>query len=333
MDKVKDRAQDVGTDGSVGRLDLGTATDADAAAPTTPGADRSSRPSRRGLGLGDEICAIAEKYGARTNKTEFATSLRGRTLPKDRYLGYIAGCYPVVVGFNRGLVHSLRKVDHVRDSIFLNSLAAQLQEEQFHNQLWRTMLGVYDIDAAALYRALEGYMAGFTTEDLDRLTRGVLAALRSDLENVSPGIFPDPVFPEPVLALYHHMWMTGSYDGIPFWEHYGGQYGMEVMILDFVSTSFYPGIVGNPELDLGPKTTTWWKEHARQGAPAGQRSTEEKHLELAKIALNRRDMPSEARAQVRMRAEDTLRLFTATMISHDQDKSFFSINAYRSCKD
>lgn len=325
VDKVKNTVGD----SVIERSGMRVTDDVSDVVPSTLSPDRPNRRSKQRSGLGDEICSMAEKYGARTNSTEFATSLRNRMLPKDRYLGYIASIYPVVVGFNRGLVHSLRKVDHVRDSIFLNALAAQLQEEQFHNQLWRAMLGVYEIDAAALYRVLEEYMAKFTTKELDRLTRDMLAALRSDLDNVSPGIFPDPVFPEPVLALYHHMWMTGSYDDITFWEHYGGQYGMEVMILEFVSTSFYPGIVGNSKLDLGPKTTAWWKEHARQGSPTGKRSTEEKHLELAKIALNRRDMGSKARDQVKMRAEDTFRLFSAIMISNDLDKCSFSINAHR----
>lgn len=284
---------------------------------------------RRGRGLGDDICTLARRYAERGNRTEFVSSLRDRVLAKDRYLGYIAACYPIVVGFNRGLVSSMPKVDHVRESKFLNALARQLQEEQYHNGLWRKMLSAFSIDHAALYRALEEYMGRFAPAELDRMTEGVLAALRADLQNIAPGVFPDPVYPEVVLALYHHMWMTGSYDNITFWEHYAGQYGMEVMIFDFVSTSFYPGIVGNPELDLGPDTTVWWGEHARQGAKPGQRSTEELHLELAKRSLNRSQSAHRIGPQVCARAEDTMRLFTATMIFHDRDKGSFPTDMFR----
>lgn len=287
----------------------------------------SAETSRRGS-LGNEIQAMARQYGDECNATEFATSLRKRVLPRDRYQGYIVAIYPVVVGFNRGLLASLRKVDHVRDCLFLNALAKQLQEEQYHNGLWRSMLSAFDIDHALLYRVLEEYMARFGDAELDRMTEGVLQSLRGDLQNVAPGVFPDPVFPEPVLALYHHMWMTGSYHDISFWEHFAGQFSMEVMIFEFVSTSFYPGIVGNPELDLGPKTTAWWAEHARQGAKPGQRSSEERHLELAKLSLDRSQAAHRIGPQVSKRAEDTMRLFAAAMICHNRGKGSFPTHMF-----
>ena len=291
----------------------------------------SSRVRRREqqTGIGDDICTLARRYGEACNRTEFATSLRERALPKDRYVSYIAACYPVVVGFNRGLLASMPKVDHVRDCIFLNALAKQLQEEQYHNRLWRSMLSAFSIDHTALYHALEEYMVRFDNAELDRMTEGVLQSLRDDIENVAPGVFPDPIFPEPVLALYHHMWMTGSYDKIAFWEHYAGQYSMEVIIFDFVSTSFYPGIVGNPELGDVPKKTTWWVEHARQGGEPGRPSSEERHLELAKHSLNRSQAAHRIGPQARARAEDTMRLFTATMIFHNRDKGVFPTHMFR----
>lgn len=332
VDQLGKTARLVDTDETVARIDL------DRGVASTPPIPQIGQPSRlnrrreRRHGVGDEICAVAKVYGVRANHTEFATSLRRRELPKSRYLGYIAGCYPLIVGFNRGLIQSFAKVDHVRESTFLGRLARQLEEEQAHNQLWRRMLAAFGIDDGALYQALEQYMANFSPTDLDRMTERMAATLASNLENVAPGIFPDPVFPEPVLALYHHMWMTGRYDHITFWEHFAGQYGMEAMIFDFVSTSFYPGIIGNLELDDGPRTTNWWKEHARQGAEPGKRSSEEMHLEFGKIALNRSRLPSDVWPQVRRRAEDTMRLFTATMIFHDRNKGSFSIDPYRSCK-
>ncbi len=281
--------------------------------------------------IGDDICKLAQSYGAECNRTEFASSLRDRVLATDRYLGYISAIYPVVVGFNRGLLASMPKVDHVRESRFLKALARQLQEEQYHNGLWRSMLNAYSIDHAALYRELEEYMARFAAAELDQMTEGVLQVLRTDLQSVSPGIFPDPIFPEPVLALYHHMWMTGSYDDISFWEHYAGQYSMEVMIFDFVTTSFYPGIVGNSVLDHGLKTTEWWGEHARQGAEPGHKSSEERHLELAKHTLNRNQSANQIGSQVCMRAEDTMRLFAATMIFHNLEIGSFPIDRFRCC--
>ena len=157
--------------------------------PVSPPVQSSGRQT----GLGDSTCTLAQRYGERCNQTEFATSLRDGVLAKERYLGYIAACYPIVVGFNRGLVSSMPKVDHVRESDFLNKLARQLQEEQYHNGLWRSMLSAFSIDHAALYHTLEEYMARFAPAELDRMTEGVLAALRADLQNIAPGVFPDPV--------------------------------------------------------------------------------------------------------------------------------------------
>ena len=90
--------------------------------------------------LGDALWEIAGRYAQLTNRTEFAQTLRSLSLTLSRYLGYISAMYPIVVGFNRALIRSISKVDHVRQCEFVKALAEQLQEEQWHNQLWRDHL-------------------------------------------------------------------------------------------------------------------------------------------------------------------------------------------------
>lgn len=280
--------------------------------------------------LGDTIWTLARWYAAKMNESQFATDLRDWKLPRERYLSFVAGMYPSVVGFNRALIRSITKVDHVRRSIFVKALAEQLREEQSHNQLWREKMDAYGLDHAALYDAFESYMARFTTAELDSMTLDVLDALTEDLGNVAPGCFPDAEFPEPVLALYHHLWMSASNDDIDYWEHYASQSSIEVIIFDVVSTSVYPGVCGNPELDGGPVSLRWWSEHARQGAPEpGMRSDEEKHLELAQIMLNRNDIPAMLERRVATRADDTMRLFAATLLYHDLVPDGFPVDRYR----
>jgi len=155
-------------------------------------------------------------------------------------------------------------------------------------------------------------------------------ALGEDLGNHSPGCFPDAEFPEAVLALYHHLWMSASRDDVDYWEHYASQSAIEVIIFDVVSTSVYPGIVGNPTLDAGPVSQQWWREHARQGAAEpGMRSDEEKHLELAQLMLNRGEIPAMMERRVANRADETMRLFAATLLYHDRESVEFSTDRYR----
>jgi len=278
--------------------------------------------------VGDTVWDLVLRYTVHANESEFGVALRNRELPKPRYLGYIAAMYPIVIGFNRALIKSLAKIDHVRQSTFVRALAEQLYEEQGHNQLWRGKLRTFGIDHEALYRTLEGYLADFSAAELEHMTKGVLAHLQRDLTDVAPRCFPEPPFPEPVLALYHYLWMTASLESIPYWEHFACQAAMECAIFEVVSTSIYPGVVGNPELDVGPATTVWWKEHSRQGSESGKRSEEEKHLELSRHALNRNDQANELATQITARVEDTCRLFAGTFICHDSDKIGFSLEPY-----
>lgn len=279
--------------------------------------------------LGDEVYSLGRQYAEDANNTEFATALRDQTLPRDRFLRYVAAMYPIVIGFNRALIRSMSKVDLVLECVFVKALAEQLQQEQTHNQLWRQMLDVYGLDHGAMYRDLQQYMKRFSPAHLDQMTQDLSDALADDIENVSPGVFPQPAFPEPVLALYHQLWMTASYEDFDYWEHYASQFAIEVIICDVVSTSIFPGVVGNEALEDGPSSFEWWKEHAKQGgAELGDRSAEEKHIELAKIMMNRSQFAASISDRVLVSAERAMRLFVATMVFHNRGREPFPIDRY-----
>jgi hypothetical protein len=280
-------------------------------------------------GIGNQVWDLAQKYSSRINESELATSCRNLTLPKERYFGYVAAMYPIVVGFNRALIRSIAKVDHVRQYQLVKYLSEQLREEQMHNSLWRSKMDKYGIDHEKLYTDLETYLAQFSDEELDSMTEQVIAALREDVTNVSPGIFPDPVVPEPVLALYHHLYQSATDPDVDYWEHFACQSAVEYIIFDVVSTSVYPGVSAREDLNLGAATVRWWEEHARQGSEiSGKRSDEEKHLEMSKIALNRTPRPNEIADRILARAEDAMCLFAGSAICHDADKTVFSVRPY-----
>ena len=100
--------------------------------------------------VGDLVVEVARRYAAQMNESEFATLLRSRKLDRRRYVAFIASLYPCVIGFNRALIRSIAKVDHVLHSSFIKNLAQQLEEEQTHNQMWRTKLDVFGVDHQAL---------------------------------------------------------------------------------------------------------------------------------------------------------------------------------------
>src|SRR5206468_6278464 len=126
--------------------------------------------------VGDLVVDVARRYAAQMNGCEFATLLRSRRLDRRRYVAFIASFYPCVIGFNRALIRSIAKVDHVLHSSFIKSLAEQLHEEQTHNQMWRTKLDIFGVDHQALYWDLSDYLGLFSTVERERITRAVLAA-------------------------------------------------------------------------------------------------------------------------------------------------------------
>lgn len=279
--------------------------------------------------VGELIADLAQRYAGQMNGCEFATQLRGRRVERRRYIAFVSSLYPCVIGFNRALIRSISKVDHVVHGGFVKALAEQLEEEQVHNQMWRTKLDVYGVDHEALYWDLTDYLARFSPAELERMTREVLLALTRDPEDVAPGAFPDAPFPEPVIALYHHLWMSASYDDIDYWEHFASQCAVEMVIYNVVSNTVLPGVRGNPELDSGPATLRWWTEHARADvAEAHVKSDEEKHLEISRIALNRSETANSLRDVVLARAEETLRLFAATLTCQSTLSQQFPLERY-----
>lgn len=278
--------------------------------------------------VGDLVVDVARRYAAQMNGCEFATLLRSRRLERRRYIAFIASLYPCVIGFNRALIRSIAKVDHVLHSGFIKSLAEQLHEEQTHNQMWRTKLEVYGIDHEALYWDLTEYVSRFSTAELERMTRDVLAAVTKDATNWTPGAFPDAPFPEPVLALYHQLFMSATYDDVDYWEHFASQSAIEMTIYSVVTTTVMPGVQGHPELDGGPATLRWWTEHAKAENSNGARTDEEKHLDMSRIALNRSETANSLKEAVVARAEDALRLFAAAMACQITESDRFPLERY-----
>lgn len=279
--------------------------------------------------IGDQVGELAHRYAGRMHDSPFATDLRARKVDKRRYVSFLCTMYPAVVGFNRALIRGIAKVDHVRHASFVKALAEQLQEEQAHNQLWRVKLELFGVDHEALYGDLVDYLERYSTAELDRMMEDVLSDVRLDLTDGASGRFPGAIFPDAVLALYHHLWMTASRDDIGHWEHFASQAGMEMVIYDVVTTSILPGVLGHSELDLGTGSTQWWREHGQVPGVRGLSKTdEEKHLELSRLALNRSETANAVAHLVVARAEDTLRLFAASLLAQEAGASRFPLDRY-----
>jgi hypothetical protein len=195
--------------------------------------------------------------------------------------------------------------------------------------MWRAAMDLFGIDHARIYADFRAYVSSMSREELDRRTAGVLDALTADPSDVAPGFFPDAPFPEPVIAICHFLWTSASTEQVHYWEHFASQSGIEMVIFDVVSGTVLPGVVGNRELDLGLASTQWWREHGRLPTDTnGTKSDEEKHLELARIALNRSDSAREYRDAIVARAEDTMRLFAATLVAQASATTAFPIDRY-----
>jgi hypothetical protein len=279
--------------------------------------------------VGDIVANLGKRYAAEMNSSPFAVAIRQRHLPRRSYVAFIATMYPIVVGFNRALIRSIAKVDHVRHSSFVRKLALQLEEEQAHNQLWRAMLEVFGVDHEALYEDFEEYMEGFSPDELDRQTHDVLTGVRRNLDAGTNARFRDSLFPDAVPALWHQLWTSAADDAVAYWEHFASQAGIEMVIYDVVTASILPGVVGHPELDRGLASTHWWMEHGALAEPSVRaRTDEEKHLALSRAALNRSETANALSADVASRAEDTMRLFAATLIAQRPHDHAFPIERY-----
>ena len=291
--------------------------------------DQKSRPDSRER-AGDVVSELARGYAARMNDCGFAHALRERRISREQWISFISALYPAVVGFNRALILSIAKVDHVRNSVFLGALAEQLKEEQAHNQLWREKLRRFGVDHEKLYSDLESYRARFTAAELDAMTAKTLAAVTDDLARGNEGNFPDAIFPDAVLALCHLLGTSATNEKVGYWEHFASQAGIEMVIWGVVSATVLPGVLGNPELDIGPVTTQWLREHGQvAGTKSDVRTDEEKHLDLSRIALNRSDEANADVALVGARAESAMRLFAASFICQDRAVGRFPLSRYR----
>ena len=291
--------------------------------------DQKSRPDSRER-AGDVVSDLARGYAARMNDCGFAHALRERRISREQWISFISALYPAVVGFNRALILSIAKVDHVRNSVFLGALAEQLKEEQAHNQLWREKLKRFGIDHEKLYSDLESYRARFTAAQLDAMTAKTLAAVTDDLSRGNEGNVPDAIFPDAVLALCHLLGTSATNEKVGYWEHFASQAGIEMVIWGVVSATVLPGVLGNPELDIGPVTTQWLREHGQiAGAKSDVRTDEEKHLDLSRIALNRSEQANADVDLVRARAENAMRLFAASFICQDRAVARFPLSRYR----
>ena len=262
------------------------------------------------------------------NQCEFADTLRSRNLSRRRYTAFLATMYPAVVGFNRALIRSIAKVDHVRNSIFVGALAEQLKEEQAHNQLWRDALATFGVQHERLYADLEAYLARFTDEQLDLMTAATLDEVSNDLSGGASGNFPGAIFPDSVLALCHLLGTSATHEQVGYWEHFASQAGIEMVIWEVVSATILPSVLGNPELDLGVATTQWWREHGRLPGLHAGRTDEEKHLELSRLALNRSASANDDVELVAARAESAMRLFAACMLCQESFTRTFPIDRY-----
>jgi len=280
--------------------------------------------------VGDAVADLAARYAAEMNASPFAIALRDRRVSQRNYMAFIATMYPVVVGFNGALIRSISKLDHVRNSSFVKVVARQLEEEQAHNQLWRAMLEVFDIDHEALYDELQEYCARLSPDELDRRTLATLEAVRRDLAAGAHPHFEGSPFPSAVLALHHHLAMTAGDPEIPYWEHFASQASIEMTIYEVVNQTILPGVLHHPELDRGVASTHWWLEHGRNPvSDGGLRTDEEKHLALSRSALNRSETANTIALDVEARAEDTLRLFAATLIAQHPGQHTFPIERFR----
>ncbi len=239
------------------------------------------------LQAGEKIDALARHYSDQANAGAFMTALRERKVSLAEYKSFITNLYPLVVGFNAGLIRSIIKVgelqtsaqarelveemlsvDHRRHSHRVQALAArlrtlarearlpalralagQLKEEQEHNDYYRQMLEIYGIDHEAVYSAFETYLKEIEVEERDRMTREVLTALR---EGHPAGAFPNTSFSQFTLALHHYLLRVVNDPSVTFISYNALQSGIEFSLVKVVSESVFPGVAGtrdHPELN------------------------------------------------------------------------------------
>ncbi len=231
---------------------------------------------------GDTIDALARHYSDQANAGAFMTALREWGVTLDEYKSFITKLYPLVVGFNAGLIRSIAKIDelqasvqarelveeilaidHIRHSPQVQALAtrlrtiarearlptsralaAQLKEEQEHNDYYRQMLEIYGIDHETVYTAFETYLNQIPVEERDWMTREVLTALQ---EGHGGSAFPHTSFCQFTLALHHYLLRTVKDPSVTFINYNAILSGIEFSLVKVVSESVFPGVAGTQD--------------------------------------------------------------------------------------
>lgn len=236
---------------------------------------------------GEKIDDLARHYSRQANAGTFMTALRERKVTLNEYKSFITTLYPLVVGFNAGLIRSIAKIDELQTSVqarelveeilsvdhrrhshrvqalaaglravarearlpALRALAGQLKEEQEHNDYYRQMLEIYGIDHEAVYSSFETYLKEIAVEERDRMTRNVLTALR---EGHPASAFPNTSFSQFTLALHHYLLRVVNDPSVTFISYNALQSGIEFSLVKVVSESVFPGVAGtrdHPQLN------------------------------------------------------------------------------------
>lgn len=310
---------------------------------------------------GDKIDAIARYYSDQANAGAFMTALRERKATLDEYKSFITTLYSTVVVFNAGLIRSIAKIDELQASVqarelveeilavdhiryshrvqalagklrmiarearlpTLRALAAQLKEEQEHNDYYRQMLEIYGIDHEAVYSAFETYLNEIAAEERDRMTREVLASLQ---EGHVAGAFPNTSFSQYALAIHHYLLRVVNDPSVTFISYNALQSGIEFALVKVASESVYPGVAGTrdhpqlnralvPDADLYeagavPPSIKWWDEHADYGQ--GGR-VELQHVRYGREQLNRNLKDETEVTEALQRVDDVIRLIAASV--------------------
>jgi len=284
--------------------------------------------------LGDRVKGLSLRVGAQMSATEFLTTLREGRAPGERYIGYITSTYPLVVAFNEGLLRSFAKLDAVQDAGLAKGMARQLIEELDHNDLWRGMLESFDIDHAAAIAQFRADYTGTSEEALRSARDSLLAGLHQGGSSVTTGLLGSPVFPEAVLLLTYQIRRTASDPGLTFWDHFACQLAVEVAVVEAVTKSVLPGVVGREDLSHHPIGLAWWRAHSRpvdcDAESAAAADDEERHQQDAIELLNRVGVALGDGSATTRAVEDTLDLLHATVRCHDAD--VVSFNATRFTK-
>lgn len=236
---------------------------------------------------GEKIDALARHYSHQANAGAFMTALRERKVTLDEYKSFITTLYPLVVGFNAGLIRSIAKIDELQTSVqarelveeilsidhrlhshrvqalagrlrtvarearlpALRAAAGQLKEEQEHNDYYRQMLEIYGIDHGAVYSSFETYLIEIPVEERDRMTREVLNALD---EGHPASAFPNTSFSQFALALHHYLLRVVNDPSVTFISYHALQSGIEFSLVKVISESVFPGVAGtrdHPQLN------------------------------------------------------------------------------------